>query len=232
MEDKKTKCDIYLQRLFWSMSIVTGVFSIVFAICQLCINAKLTKETKIKDQPVFQVHFDYWQSDLLDINDHVDFRVENNGAEPRKIETPNLYTYIKFEYSENYKESTKIFYIPIEYYFGWVLPTHNLRGKVAFTYTNTPNNAYSYKLYTESIEYSQLEQVNAFVSTMHITEIHYLDKYNEAKKVYFINEENVDEKEVKEIIQKSEEQFGYNKWRIENLSMMKLKEICGVETSK
>ena len=232
MEYKKTKYDIHLQRAFWSFSIVTGIFSIIFALFQLSINAKLMREAKIKDQPVFQVHFDYWQSGSHDINDHVDFRVECKGEEPRKIETPNLYTYIKFDYSGNYKESPKIFYIPIEYYFGWVLPTHNLKGKVAFTYTSTPNNAYSYKLYTESIEYSQVEHVNAFVSTIHITEIHYLDKYNEAKKVYFINEENVDEKDAKEIIQKSEEQFGYNKWRIEDLSMLKIKEICSIETSK
>lgn len=232
MKDKKTKYDIYLQRAFWSFSIVTGIFSIVFASYQLSINAKLIRETKIKDQPIFQVHFDYWQSDSLDINDHVDFRVESKGEEPRKVETPNLYTYIKFDYSRNYKESSKIFYIPIEYYFGWVLPTHNLKGKVAFTYTSTPNNAYSYKLYAESIEYSQVEHVNTFVSMIHITEIRYLDKYNEAKKVYFINEENVDEKEAKEIIQKSEEQFGYNKWRIEDLSMLKIKDICGVERSK
>lgn len=231
MEEKKTKCDIYLQRAFWSFSIITGIFGIVFAIYQIMINEQLKKEAKIKDQPVFQVHFDYWQSELLDINNHVDFRVENKGEEPRKIETPNLYTYIKFDYSGNNSESPQIFYIPIEYYFGWVLPTHNLTGKVAFTYTNTPNNAYFYKLYLESIAYSQSEQVNAFVSMIHITEIHYLDKYNESKTVYFINEENVEEKEAKDIMRKSEEQFGYNQWHIEDISMLKLKEICGVEIS-
>lgn len=223
-----TKCDIFLQRAFWSCGIATGVFSIIFAACQLCINAKLIKETKIKDQPVFQVNFDYWQSDSSDIKDHVDYRIENKGEAPRKIETPRLYTYIKFDYSGNYGENQKIFYIPIEYFFGWVLSTHNITGKVAFTYTSTPNNASFYKLYAESIEHSQLEHVYAFVSLVHITEIQYIDKYNEAKTVFFINEEDVGEKEVKDIMQKSEEQFGYNKWRIEDMSMQKLKEICKI----
>lgn len=231
MKEKKTKCDIYLQRAFWSFSIITGVFSIVFALYQVNINAKLMKDAKIKDQPVFQVNFDYWQSEASDLKDHVDFRVESKGEEPRKIKTPELYTYISFDYSENYQDGPKIFYIPLEYYFGWVLPTHNLTGKVAFTYTSSPNNAYFYKLYRESIEYSQTEHVNAFVSMLYITKIQYIDKYNETRTLYFINEEEAEEKEVMDIMQKSEEKFGYNKWRIENISMLKLKEICNIATS-
>lgn len=228
MVEERNNIDIILQRLWWISGMIVGICGIVLTIYQVIINDKLVKETRLSNQPVFQVNFDYWQSDTSYIYDHVDFRVDSKGIEPRNIETPELYTYVQFYYSESYRENLKKFYIPIEYYFGWVLPTHNLTGKVAFTYTPTPNNAYFNQLYAESRTYSQQEHVNAFVSMVHVTKINYTDKYNEEHTIYFKNEENVEEQEVKDILEQSKKQFGYEKWHIEDLSILKLKEICGI----
>lgn len=232
MAERKEKVNTILQRIWWICGIFTGLLTIIFTIYQLKINDRLVKESRLSEQPVFQVTYDYWQSDSSYIKDHVDFRLDNKGEEPRHIETPRLYTYIKLDYSGSYKETSQVFYIPIEYYFGWVLPTHNLTGKVAFTYTYTPNNAYFGNLVNESIAYSQKEHVSVFVSMVYIAEIHYLDKYNEAKGVYFINEEEVEETAAKEIMQKAEEYFGFNMYRMENLDIENLLEICGIREYK
>lgn len=225
---EKNCLDKCLQRLSWFFSIITGVFGIVFACYQIQINKELTRESKMKDQPVFQVHFNLWGVDTTNIYAHEDIIIENKGEKPRYINTPEVLTYLKFDYRRNDKEPIKTFYIPINGYFGYVLPTDSLTGRIAFTYTFAPNNAYFYKLHYESYELLQQQHVYALINMVHITKIDYTDKYNEQHITYFVNERNVDDKEAEDIINHSKQLFEYDIWHIEDLSLTKIKEICKI----
>lgn len=225
MEEMK-KCDRNLQRAFWACSIVTGIFSILFAFYQLSINEKLMIKANKADQPVFQMNFVYWQSDTSSIKDHVDLWIGAKGEEPRRINDINIDTYLKFDYTD--KKGSMTYYLPIKYYLGWPILTNNLSDTIAITYTSTPNNMQFARIYHEAMEESKYP-VYAFVEMVYITKIDYLDKYGEPQEVYFVNKKEETKEEAMRIKQISQKQFEYDMWTIDQLSITKIKEICGWE---
>lgn len=226
--NKRNKIDTILQRSWWVVSIFAGIASIFFAAYQININKKLVLKSLKADQPVFQVHFNYWQSDTSSIKDHVDVWIGAKGEEPRIINDINIDSYLKFDYTNNPRYKNDVYYIPIKNYFGWPLLTNNLSDTIAFTYTCAPNNADFARIYHEAMDSTKGSEY-LFVEMLHITQIDYIDKYGESQKVYFINKKEVTEKEALQIKQISQTKFPYEEWSIDALSIKKIKEICGIK---
>lgn len=225
MAEDRNKIDVILQRSWWIVSMIAGVATICFTFYQVSINKKLMIKSNKADQPVFQMNFVYWQSDTSSVKDHVDLWIGAKGEEPRRINDINIDTYLKFDYTD--KNGSMTYYIPIQYYLGWPIPTNNLSDTIAITYTSTPNNMQFARIYHEAMEESKYP-VYAFVEMVYITQIDYLDKYGEPQEVYFVNKKEETKEEAMRIKQISQKQFGYEMWRIDQLSIPKIKEICGL----
>lgn len=226
MAEERKKIDVVLQRMWWISGINVGLCGIILTIYQIKINNQLVKETRISDQPVFQIHFEPWMSDKSEVNDHMDIWIESKGEQARHINTPTIDTYLKFEYIPELGEPVQTYYIPIRYYFGGVIPSYNLSGKIAFTYTYLPNYGDYHRLRREMD--SIAKPALAFGEIIYIITIDYTDKYNKPQTIYFINETEQEAKQVNEIVNLSKEQFEFPNWRIDQLSLEKILKICGI----
>jgi len=225
-KEEKCRLDVILQRTWWIVSIIAGLAGICFTFYQVSINSKLMIKANKADQPVFQMNFVYWQSDTSSVKDHVDLWIGAKGEEPRRINDINIDTYLKFDYTD--KKGSMTYYVPIKYYLGWPILTNSLSDTIAITYTSTPNNMEFARIYHEAMEVSKYPEY-AFVEMVYITQIDYLDKYGEPQEVYFVNKSEETKKEAMRIKQISQKQFGLDMWSIDQLSITKIKEICGLE---
>lgn len=227
-KEERCRVDVILQRSWWIVSIIAGLAGICFTFYQVSINKKLMIKANKADQPVFQMNFVYWQSDTSSVKDHVDLWIGAKGEEPRRINDISIDTYLKFDYTDKKSSINDIYYVPIKYYFGWPIPTNNLSDTIALTYTSAPNNNDFMRIYHEAMKVSK-SSIYAFVEMVHVTQIDYLDKYGEPQEVYFVNKKEETKDEAMRIKQISQEQFGYEMWSIDQLSIPKIKEICGLE---
>ena len=232
MEERKIKYKTILETCAQICGIVTGVFSVIFAGYQIAINNKLEKETRMSNQPIFQVKYDYRLSESGEMFDYTDVKFECHGELTRMIKTPVVTSFLKFEYTDDvYRDTLRTFYIPIRSFFGMIIKTNSISGEIASSHTYLPNNGYYNLLYNE-IPNVIVKPADAFVQLIHISKIDYIDKYNANQTIYFINETKAEEQEVDVILHYSKEQFEYKMWSIDKLSTVKLLEICGISDAK
>lgn len=226
MRGIKKKCSNILDVIYKIFGIITGVALAVFAYQQVSINKKLIEDNRIMHQPNFKVSFPYWKSPESDINDHTDVIIRNVGEAPKSIDDFLVETYIQFEYRAARARQEEIYYIPIERYFNWVVPTDSLVGKVALSYNPDPNCSYFYYLDLATIDYNKNNQSYVTIRLVHLTRIQYTDKYKQSHKVYFINEEITTEEDW-DCIRKESEKLKMYPISIEKLSLQQLFEFCG-----
>lgn len=227
MKITKKKIQDILDIIYKISVILTGVAMAVFAHQQVSINEKLIEDNHALHQPNFKVSFHQWKSTESYINDHTDVVLRNVGEAPKSIDDFLVETYIHFEYRETRASQAEIYYVPIERYFNWVVPTDSLVGKVALSYNPDPNSSYFYYLDLATIDYNKKHQGYVTVQLRHLIRIQYTDKYQQSHKVYFINEE-IATKEDWDSIRKESEKLKMYPIPIEQLSLPQLFEFCGI----
>lgn len=221
------KFDISLQRVSSIFAIIAGICSIVIAVYQIKISKEIAREDRLKDQPIFSIQF---YPDTLtrgNIYECVNIFIENNGEKPRNINTPSVSTYLKFEYQNDVKDEIQTYYVPLNSYYGIIFPTSNLTGEIASSHQLLPNNKFYMTLCNE-VAYKIPKPAFGNIYVITITQINYIDKYNEQQSVYYIDESEATKEEIEEVENLSKEQFGIMTYRIEKLNVDKLLEICGI----
>lgn len=226
MKGKNKISQDILDILYKISVIATGIAMAVFAWMQVSINNQLIEDNHALHQPNFKVSFLHWKSKESYINDHTDIVIRNVGEAPKSIDDFLVETYIHFEYRETRASQAEIYYVPIERYFNWVVPTDSLVGKVALSYNPDPNSSYFYYLDLATIDYNKKHQGYVTVQLRHLIRIQYTDKYQQSHKVYFINEEITTEEDWDNIRKESEKLKMYP-IPIEQLSLSQLLELYG-----
>lgn len=220
------KFQAILEIVYQIIGIITGIAIAVFTAMQININKILIDDSRALHQPQFQVRFMNWKSPDSEIYNHTDVAIYNVGEPVKSFESVGIQTFIKFDYQATRTNSTKTYYIPIERYFNWLVPTDSLKGKVAFSYNPEPNSSYFFGIYKATIDSIKSPQY-AFVQLLHVTTIFYTDKYDVKHQAYFINE-NVSDKNACALIQKESEKIKcMAPMYIDQLSLSKLIEIIG-----
>ena len=213
-----------LEIVYQIIGIISGIAIAVFTAIQVNINRKLIEDGRALHQPLFQVRFMDWKTPDSEIYNHTDVVVYNIGEPVKSFENINIQTYIKFQYQATRTNSTKTYYIPIEKYFNWLVPTDSLKGKVALSYNPEPNSSYFFGIYKATIDSVKSPQY-AFVQLQHVTTIFYTDKYDVKHQVYFINENAADKNDCALIQRESEKIKCMNPIYIDQLSFSKMMKI-------
>lgn len=226
MKMTKKKCHDILDLIYKISAILTGLAMAVFAWMQVSINNQLIEDNHALHQPNFKVSFLHWKSTGSYINDHTDVVIRNVGEAPKSLDDFLVETYIQFEYRETRASQAEIYYIPIERYFNWVVPTDSLVGKVALSFNPDPNSSYFYYLDLATIDYNKNHQGYVTVRLRNLTRIQYTDKYQQSHVVYFINEEITTEEDWA-CIRKESEKLQIYPISIEQLSLAQLFKFCG-----
>lgn len=228
-QNNSKSCDKWLQRIAQLASILTSIALAVFAGMQIYINDRIHEEDKALHQPIFQIVENYKDFDG-DANPYYNnLEVHNIGEPVQQIKDIDISTYLQFEYRDDYKcrdnYKSDTFYIPIIAYFGVGYYTPNLTGLIRYTKTPYPNFGEFGRILNETRN-GRAPSEFAHVTLIHVTKIIYIDLFGEEHTKIFYNKNIADEKQVAKIKQRSEEEFEYKMWYINELSFSKIKEIC------
>ena len=211
-----------LDMLYKLSVIVTGIAMAVFAYQQVSINKKMCEDSKTLHQPNFRVVFEDWRSPDSDVDDHTNIIVKNIGEAAKSIGPIDVITYIQFDYRVKPGAEKHTYYIPVEGYFTWFVPTGYLEGEVAISYNTQQNKMCAQKLHEAILEYNQNNQNYAIPQWLHLTRIQYVDKYDQSKTVYFINENNVTVEDYEFIKKESDKLKFMDPLKIDAITLQKL----------
>ena len=238
MEDKKVnskkerKSASCLQRCAWVAEIVTSIALAFFAGLQFYDAYNKHIEEKLLQQPIFQIRTHLWKSEGSEVKDFAKIEIYNVGEKVKTIDDIDIRTYLEFEYTPKIgQHSLDTFYIPIRNYFDITYTTYNVDGLIAYTDNYYPNNGHVGRLNQETI-HNRLPSEGAFVRILHITSIDYTDKLDKSHRIIFLENNSNQVRTMEKIKKKSEEAFSYHMWSIDELTLEKIKEICGIKPAE
>lgn len=220
LDNNKDRLTLVISCIVGIATIITSVVSCYVMIQQNAIYKEQTKIQKLQNQPTFEINIDQERDTTDGMYDTEILEVRNIGA---RMTLCKVTTTVFFVLSYQHFGTQDAIFAEVSDYFMNQVPNSNDKGVVEKRWC--PGNYRIYCKGYEAARHDNHDDISYVYNRIVLTKIEYKDILQESHVVYFVNKNEVDEKNYRYYFLASLEVFGERFFSLNNIDYHELKAV-------